>query len=168
MIHANELNEYLQKESIKLIDRLKTTNLNNFTKQWINEAIMSVFVVFNDFKQSLDNSELRVRFSLNLFKTFTNKSLNIYLKLNIIYFLIVCKFDKNFIRVFNLFKIDYGIFKNDIFKFFNFNKNLKIIYSEEVLAYKNDMQRACFHDFYKNLFFLAYGKKAIIKGVKSS
>lgn len=168
VINANELNDYLEKESIKLINRLKTSNLNDYIKQWINDAVISISEAFSEFKLSLDNKELKVEFSLNLFKTLTNKSLDIYLKLNIIHFLIVSKFDKNFMGVFDLFKIDYETFKNEIFEFFDFNEKLKLIYSEGIFNYKNDLQEAHFSDFYKNLILLAYGKETDIYELMSS
>lgn len=154
---VKNIEKYLYQKSTIIIKSLGTTKMNNFIKQWINEAVIVIFneleeflVLFNNGKESLG--------SLNLFKNPTSKSIDIYMKLNTIFLLILFKNTKSFDNILDWAGVEYDSFKETIFKYFNFSKELKLIYSDCVMFFENEAWKPFTSNLYRNLILLGFGK----------
>lgn len=154
-----DIENYFLQQNRRLLKYLDSIEINNFTKQWINEAIVAIFTVLRDFTLSLKTREIEDFGYIELFRNLTTRSVDVYVKLNIIHLLIMCKYTKDFDRLLEWAGLKYEDFKESIFKFFNFNKELKLAYSESIFQYKNSLYIAYFNDFYRNLISWTFKKE---------
>jgi len=162
-MNINKIEEYLRKVSLIILTKLKESKFNEFTKQWINEAIIAVFDEAKNFLLYLDKIDRNDIGSLSLFTQPNKRSLEIYTKLSIIHLVIVSKYDKDFSKILKWANLEFDDFKDEIFNFFRFNDELKLIYSDLDLFYKNKEMEDALESYskilYKYFTLLAFNKE---------
>lgn len=165
-MNINKIEEYLGKVSFKILNELKESKFNEFTKQWINEAIIAVFDEVENFLLYLDKIDRNVIGSLILFTQPNKRSLEIYTKLNMIHLIIVSKYDRDFFKVLKWANLKFDDFKDAVFNFFRFNDELKLLYSDLDLFYKNKAMEGALESYSKGLYhyfiLLAFNKELYI------
>lgn len=162
-MNTNKIEEYYKKVALKILMKLKESKFNDFTKQWINEAIIAVFDEAKNFLLYLDKIDRNDIGSLSLFTQPNKRSLEIYTKLNIIHLVIISKYDKDFSRILKWANLEFDDFKDETFSFFKFNDELKLIYSDLDLFYKNkeieDALESYSKILYRYFILLAFNKE---------
>ncbi|HEY4662650.1 MAG TPA: hypothetical protein VIH07_03110 [Candidatus Humimicrobiaceae bacterium] len=162
-MNINKIEEYLGKVSLKILTKLKEYKFNEFTKQWINEAVIAAFDEVKNFLLYLDKINKEDIGSLILFTQPNKRSLEIYTKLNIIHLVIVSKYDKDFSKILKWANLEFDDFKDKIFNFFRFNDELKLLYSDLDFFYKNKEMEGALESYSKKLYhyfiLLAFNKE---------
>lgn len=162
-IDATEIGKYLKEVYKKTLFRLTEYKVNEFTKQWINEAIIAVFDEVEEFLLSLRKIDRNDLGSLSLFIHPSKKSLAAYVKLNILHLVIVGKYDSDFCKVLKWADLEFEDFKNSVFKFFKFGNKLKSLYSDLDFGYKNNEVEGALEAYsktlYNNFILLAFNRE---------
>jgi len=128
-IEYSKLNDHIKKEVDTIVDKLLVSNLGDFVKQWIN---FSVLVIFHNFKvvcELKDNVKDYIEY-IELARVPTPRSLNMYLKIFLIHFLIVFPNNENNKKILMINKLSFDEFKHSVFNCFDFDGELKKIYEK--------------------------------------
>ena len=152
----DDIEKYFFGQDNSILKYLKSSKINKFTKLWINLTIISIFDVLEYFISYLRKENLPDLIYIRLLKNPTRRIINVYLKLNIIHLMIMSKDTKGFDTTLKLAGIEYKDFKESIFNFFNFSKELRLIYSDQIFSYKNGLDEGYLSGFYHNLIKYAF------------
>jgi hypothetical protein len=135
-IGENDLDNYLKKEVDNIVDRLLESNYENFIKQWINFATMAIFNNFKNIWDLKNKNQLDSQCIEAMMKP-THESIQSYLKIFLIHFLVVCVNNKHEIKSLENQGISFDKFKNSIFDFFGFDNNWEKAYGSCLNNYEN-------------------------------
>lgn len=158
-IEEEELPGYYEKIFSETVDRLIKTDMNNFSKQWIDFAMYSSFEGHKfllDLIQEHENDENKkdIIGDLILFDKKTIKSIDSFLKICVIHLLVL--YEENRLKSLKANNITNLEFNTNVKEFLNFNKyDNSIIRVSKKLLQDNDFP-AYGINLYKELLFLSF------------
>ncbi len=165
-MNINKIEEYLRKVSLRIFTKTKESKFNEFTKQWIDEAAIAVFGEVKNFLLYLEKIDRNDIGSLALFTQPSKRSLEIYIKLSMIHLVIVSKYDNVFNGLLEWANLKFEDFKDTVFTFFRFDDELKLLYSDLDLFYKNREMEGALESYSKKLYhyfiLLSFNKELYI------